>query len=157
MTTKILITGMSGLIGGLVKERLEELGSYELTALNRTDIKGIRTVQADISDLNSIKDAFIGQDIVIHLAAVLVDADWEQLMAVNINGTYNVFEASRLAGVKRVVNASSGATIKGGVKSEGIYKYLEDGQYDKVPKPWKMKGGCFQGIGLMYSGSGTKH
>ena len=138
MTTKILITGMSGLIGGLVKERLEELGNYELTALNRTDIKGIRTVQADISDLNSIKDAFIGQDIVIHLAAVLVDADWEQLMAVNINGTYNVFEASRLAGVKRVVNASSGATIKGVVKSEGIYKYLEDGQYDKVPKPWKM-------------------
>ena len=138
MTTKVLITGMSGLIGELVKEKLEQLGNYELTALNRTNIEGIKTVQADISDLNSIKQAFVGQDIIIHLAAVLVDADWKQLMAVNINGTYNVLEASRLAGVKRVVNASSGATIKGVVKAEGIYKDLEDGEYDNVPKPWKM-------------------
>jgi len=129
---------MSGLIGELVKEKLEQLGSYELTALNRTNIEGIKTVQADISDLNSIKQAFVGQDIIIHLAAVLVDADWKQLMAVNINGTYNVFEASRLAGVKRVVNASSGATIKGVVKTGGIYKDLEDGEYDNVPKSWEM-------------------
>ena len=107
MTTKVLITGMSGLIGELVKEKLGELGSYELTALNRTNIEGVKTIQADISDLSAIKDAFVGQDVVIHLAAVLVNADWQQLMAVNVNGTYNVFEASRLAGVKRVVNASS--------------------------------------------------
>jgi len=138
MATKVLITGMSGLIGELVKEKLGELGSYELTALNRTNIEGVKTIQADISDLNAIKDAFVGQDIVIHLAAVLVNADWQQLMAVNINGTYNVFEASRLAGVKRVVNASSGATIKGVVKREGIYKDLEDGNYENVPNPWKM-------------------
>ncbi len=48
MTTKVLITGMSGLIGELVKEKLEQLGNYELIALHRTNIEGIRTVQADI-------------------------------------------------------------------------------------------------------------
>ncbi|MBR62185.1 MAG: hypothetical protein CL904_05990 [Dehalococcoidia bacterium] len=138
MTTKVLITGMSGLIGELVKEKLEKLGSYELTALNRTNIIGVKTIQADISDLSSIKDAFVGQDIVIHLAAVLVNADWSQLMSVNINGTYNVFEASRLAGVKRVVNASSGAAIKGVVRNGDVYKNLEDGKYEDVPIPWKM-------------------
>ena len=32
---KILITGMSGLIGGILRSHLETLGGYELTALNR--------------------------------------------------------------------------------------------------------------------------
>ena len=32
---KVLITGMSGLFGGLLRRRLESLGGYELSALNR--------------------------------------------------------------------------------------------------------------------------
>ena len=133
---KVLVTGLSGLIGGLLRERLEADGGYEVTALNRTRVEGVRTVQADISDLDAIKDAFIGQDAVVHLSAVLTDAEWDQMAAVNISGTYNVLEASRLAGVRRVVNASSGAVIKGVVRSPGIYRALEEGRYDDVPDSW---------------------
>ena len=135
---KILVTGLSGLIGGLLRDRLEADGGYEITALNRTEVDGVRTVQADISDLDAIRDAFVGQDAVVHLSAVLTDADWAQMVAVNINGTYNVLEASRLAGVARVVNASSGAVIKGVVRSPGVYSDLEAGRYGEVPDTWPM-------------------
>ena len=135
---KILVTGLSGLIGGLLRERLEADGGYEVTALNRSEVEGVRTVQADISDLDAIRDAFAGQDAVIHLSAVLTNAEWDRMVAVNINGTYNVLEASRLAGVKRVVNASSGAVIKGVVRAPGVYRALEDGRYDDVPDSWPM-------------------
>ena len=40
MAKKVLITGMSGLIGGLLKNHLTELGGYELTALNRSSVAG---------------------------------------------------------------------------------------------------------------------
>ena len=135
---KVLVTGLSGLIGGLLRDRLLADGGYEVTALNRSEVAGVRTVRADISDLDAIRGAFAGQDAVVHLSAVLTDAEWDQLAAVNITGTYNVLEASRLAGVSRVVNASSGAVIKGVVRSPGIYKALEEGRYDDVPNSWAM-------------------
>lgn len=139
MTRKVLITGVSGLIGGVLNKHLEDLGGYEITALNRRDVPGVKTFQADISDLEAIKPAFEGQDVVVHLSAVLTEASWEELLEVNVAGTYNVFEAARQAGVKRVVFASSGSTIKGW---EGVqpYKDLVEGNYDKAPKTWPMIG-----------------
>ena len=62
---KVLITGMSGLIGGIVRERLE--GTYALSALNRRPVEGIECYQADIADLDSIQPAFEGVDVVVHL------------------------------------------------------------------------------------------
>ena len=67
--TKVLITGMSGLIGGLLRSHLEDVGGYELRALNRRPVEGVECFQADIGDLEAIKPAFAGQDVVVHLAA----------------------------------------------------------------------------------------
>ena len=66
---KVLVTGMSGLIGGLLRRHLEEIGNYQLTALNRRFLDGVDSFQADISDMDSIKPAFDGKDVVVHLAA----------------------------------------------------------------------------------------
>ena len=128
---KILITGMRGLIGGLLRDHLEKLGNYELTALNRSDVSGVKTHRADISDLDSIKDAFLGIDVVVHLAAYLGDDDFYNQLPTNIIGTFNVFEAARLAGVKRVVYASSGSTIRG---KERYYPYsrIASGEYGQI-------------------------
>ena len=41
--TKVLITGMSGSLGGLLRDHLESLGGYELSALNKSLIEGIKT------------------------------------------------------------------------------------------------------------------
>ena len=66
MTHNILITGMSGLIGTATRKRLEPRA--RLTALNRGEVPGVATVRADLSELDTIRPAFEGQDTVAHLA-----------------------------------------------------------------------------------------
>ena len=80
---KLLITGMSGLIGGAVRRQLE--GRYELSALNRRKVEGVVCHRADIADLGAILPAFEGVDVVVHLAANLW-GDWEELLQSNVIG-----------------------------------------------------------------------
>lgn len=130
----LLMTGMSGLIGGVLRQALEP--SYRLTALNRREIPGVSCYQADISDFDAIRPAFDGQDVVIHLAARAGrDYTWDEIQRYNVTGTYNVFEASRQAGVKRVLFASSGAIISGWEREEP-YKAIAEGRYEDVPPAW---------------------
>lgn len=136
MTERILVTGMSGLIGGAVRRRLE--GKYDLTALNRSLVPGVRTVQADIADFDAIRPAFEGQETVVHLAASARGSDpWERVRNPNLTGVYNVFEAARQARVPRVVFASSGSTISGWEQVQP-YRALVNGDYDNVQYPWPM-------------------
>lgn len=133
-TRNILVTGMSGLIGNAVRNRLEN--KYTLRALNRRHISGLECYQADIANLAQIQPAFGNQDVVVHLAAVVDgDATWDDLLAPNIIGTYNVFEASRRAGVKRIIYASSGSTISDWER-EPPYGAIARGNYDQVPENW---------------------
>ena len=136
MTKRILVTGMSGLIGGAVRQHLES--RYNLTALNRSLVPGVRTVQADIADFDSILPAFEGQDTVVHLAASARGSDpWERVRDPNLIGVYNVFEAARRAGVSRVIFASSGSTISGWEQVQP-YRALGYGDYENVLPPWPM-------------------
>lgn len=136
MTERILVTGMSGLIGGAVRQRLE--GAYELTALNRSLVPGVRTVQADIADFDAILPAFEGQETVVHLAASARGRDpWERVRDPNLIGTYNVFEAARQARVSRVIFASSGSTISGWELVQP-YRAIVNGDYESVQHPWPM-------------------
>ena len=130
---KVLITGMSGLIGGLLRRHLESLGGYELSALNRRPVDGVEWFQADIAHLDEIKPAFEGKDVVVHLAAALGGRDWDSQLSSNVIGTYNVYEAARLAGVKRVVFASSGNAVRG-IEQVPPYDAIAAGRYDKVPE-----------------------
>ena len=111
---KVLITGASGLIGGLVIKNLGE--KYEFTALNRRPLEDIASTQADISNFESIQMAFTDIDTVLHLGALATPGltnNWDGIVSTNIHGTFNVYEASRIAGVKRIIFASSGGTIQG--------------------------------------------
>ena len=129
---KILITGMSGLIGGILRHHLEGLGGYRLRALNRRPVEGVESVQADIADLEAIRPAFQDIDVVVHLAAYLGGSEWAGHLSGNLVGAYNVYEAARLAGVKRVVFASSGATATG-FERIAPYDAIAEGRYDQVP------------------------
>ena len=131
----VLVTGMSGLIGGAVRKHLA--GRYELRALNRRPIEGVPCHQADVADLDGIQPAFKGVHAVVHLAAsVGTHAPFDEILRANVVGTYNVFEAARRAGVRRVVYASSGATVSG-YEREMPYRALADGHYDGPPA-WTM-------------------
>ena len=111
--------------------------TYDLSALNRSHVAGVPCTQADIADLDGIVPAFEGVDAVLHLAASTMAGDWESLLATNIVGVRNVYEAARIQGVKRVVNISSGATILG-YGLESPYKDLLAGEYEKLPEQWPL-------------------
>src|SRR5215472_13730839 len=131
---RVLVTGLSGLIGRALRKEIGE--RFELSALNRSAVDGVPCHRADIVSLDAIRPAFEGVDTVVHLAAQLGSASWEALRDTNVTGTYNVFEAARQAKVKRVVFASSGATVSG-IESEPPYRDLVAGRYDGLTS-WPM-------------------
>lgn len=135
---KILVTGLSGLIGSAFRRANEQ--DHELTAFNRTDVPGVRTMRSDLGDLNALRSAVEGQDVVVHLAAKAGENyAWEELRDTNVEGTRNVFAAATEAGVPRVVFASSGATVAG-YEHDEPYRALVEGRYQDVSESWPLIG-----------------
>ncbi len=133
---KILVTGMSGLIGTALRERLQS--RTELSALNRSDVPGVPTTRANLSDFDAIRPAFDGIDTVVHLAAKAGENfPFEELLHTNVAGTRHVYEAARQAGCRRVVFASSGATVSG-CETDEPYRSMTAGDYANVPGDWPM-------------------
>ena len=129
---RILVTGLSGLIGGAF--HTHAAGKYALRALNRRAVPGVETHRADLGDLDAIRPAFDGIDTVVHLAAAAGDSQPpEAIMRSNVVGTYHVFEAARLASVKRVIFASSGATVSGWEREPPL-SHLVAGHYEQAGK-----------------------
>ncbi len=111
---RILITGAAGNIGKTLREGLR--GRYALLRLS--DIaplgaaeRGEEVVRADIEDFAATRQSMKNIDCVVHLGAIPIEGPWEKILPINIAGTYNVFEAARQQGVKRVVFASSNHAI----------------------------------------------
>jgi len=110
---RVLLLGAAGGIGSAIREGLA--GRYGLMRL--ADIaslpparQGEQIVHADLLDILSLVAAMTGIDTVVHMAGVPVEPEtkaWEQVLPANIIGVHNLFEAARLAGVKRVLFASS--------------------------------------------------
>ena len=69
-------------------------------------------------------------DTVIHMAAYLED-NFDAHLAVNVRGTYNVFEAARQASARRIVLASSGA-ITYHYETEEPYLSLVEARWNDV-------------------------
>ena len=110
----VMITGAAGKIGSVLRNALR--GSYPLVRL--LDIaplgaaeNGEEICAVDIRDAAALEKAMAGIDCVVHLAGMSVEAPWEQVLPLNIEGCYNVFEAARRSGVKRIVFASSNHAI----------------------------------------------
>ncbi|MGE3315425.1 MAG: NAD-dependent epimerase/dehydratase family protein [Planctomycetaceae bacterium] len=137
---KVLITGASGLIAGLVLEKLSD--KYEFSGLSRRSVPGIPHCQASITDAESIRPAFVGMDMVLHLGAATGADEWLEwgpTMAITVHGTLNVYEAARLAGVKRIVFASSGSCQLGWEWDDSLpYGTLANGPDEKIPNSWPM-------------------
>jgi uronate dehydrogenase len=109
----ILITGAAGGIGTMLRTRLAKPGRT-LRLLDLAEItpnEGEEAIQGTVTDFDTALAASEGADAVIHLGSISGEAPWEQILEVNINGTYNVFEAARRAGVPRVVFASSNHAV----------------------------------------------
>ncbi|MGI8644121.1 MAG: NAD-dependent epimerase/dehydratase family protein [Thermomicrobiales bacterium] len=107
---RVLITGAGGRIGRNLTERLGD--RYDLRLHYHAhvphDAVGTDTVAAGITNYDAIAPAMDGMDAVVHLAGEpSVAASWHDVLKANIEGTYNVFEAARVAGVNKIVFAST--------------------------------------------------
>jgi len=106
----ILLTGGSGRIGRCLRYALRD--DYRLVLFNRSAVDDLGPneilVRGDTTDAAAVEAAARGADVIVDMAGVSDIAPFrEKLLPVNILGTYNVFEAARLAGVPRVIYAST--------------------------------------------------
>jgi uronate dehydrogenase len=62
---------------------------------------------ADLSDADAVSAAVQGVDAIVHLGGVSVEGPFHPILMANILGVYNLYEAARRHGVKRIVFASS--------------------------------------------------
>lgn len=147
MTIKrVLITGAYGLIGNLVYTQLAaQPDAYLPSGLVRHNSASERAVAvplqripdaqlhiADLTDFAAVQRAVEGVDVVVHLAAdPSGHTGWESVLNSNIIGTQHVFEASRLAGVKRVIFASTNQVVFG-YREDEPYRTLLAGAYDAI-------------------------
>ena len=111
---RVLLTGASGGVGARLRKLLpQHYPHLRLSDLNAP--KDLRAdeefIAADLADMAQVERAVDGMDGIIHMGAYSVEGPWETILQSNIAGTYNLFEAARRKGVKRVVFASSNHVV----------------------------------------------
>jgi uronate dehydrogenase len=107
----VLITGSSGGIGRSLARSLPALG-WQLRGFDREPAGGdLETICGDITDPDALDAAMAGVRAVVHLAGQATEAPWPVIREANLEGCYQVFEAARRAGVRRVVYASSNHAV----------------------------------------------
>ena len=118
----VVVTGGAGFIGANVVRGLLAEG-YEVAVLDNFStwreehladvVADLRIIRGDVREPEAVADALTGADAVLHYAAARAVnksvAEPEETHDVNTSGTFNVLQAARLAGVQRVVLASTSA------------------------------------------------
>ncbi len=110
---KVLCTGGSGRLGRYVTEDLRGRCALTVLDVKPSQAPGVQYVNASITDFAALKNAFQGQDAVVHLAAIPNPrtAPPDVTFNTNVQGTWNVLQAAEEAGVRRVIVASSDAAL----------------------------------------------
>ena len=108
---KIVLTGAAGRLGSYLREPLSKMASQLLSTDISNDIGSLygneTFVKADLAEMSEIKPLMKDADMVVHFGAYVDEGPFEKLWGPNFVGSYNVWESARLAGVKRVIYASS--------------------------------------------------
>lgn len=137
---KVLLTGAAGRIGSAFRTYAADRYDLRLADI-RTD--GLNTppvgevIQLQIADLDTCRAACQGIDTVLHLAADPGTGAgfYESYLDNNVKGVYNIFEAAKEAGCRRVVYASSVQAIEG-------YPLDEQARTDGPVRPLNIYGAC---------------
>jgi NADH dehydrogenase len=109
---KVLVTGATGFVGPSVVSALVDAGHYVRVlerrpgAWKQAGLPCQEAVEGDMTDPESLRRAIEGQDVVVHLVAIITGKpqDFERVME---QGTRDLVAASQAAGVKRFVLMSA--------------------------------------------------
>src|SRR5689334_2004166 len=125
----ILITGAAGDVGTHLTRELKD--KYKLRLSDKREVKapkGHAFARADISKMSDALRITKGVDAVVHLGGYSVEGPWEAILQSNIVGCYNVFEAARRNGVKRIIFPTSNHAV-------GFYRRDQTIDHRVYPKP----------------------
>jgi len=111
---RCLITGAAGGIGARLRHLLK--GIYPVLRLSdRVEPADLAAdeefIAADLTDAAEVERAVQGMQGIVHLGGISAERPWDEILQANIVGTYNLFEAARKRGVKRIVFASSNHVV----------------------------------------------
>jgi uronate dehydrogenase len=111
---RLLLTGAAGNLGRQLRGALADWADI----VHVTDIvppgdaaAHEETSVVDLADREAVMNMVEGVDAIVHLGGISIDAPFDDLLEANFRGTYNVYEAARKHGVKRIVFASSNHAI----------------------------------------------
>ncbi len=111
---RVLMTGAAGGVGTSLRKLLPAIYSEVVLSdmVAPKDLGPEETfIRADLTKPDEVARACAGVDGIIHLGGFSVEGPWEAILSANIIGCYNLFEQARLAGVKRIVFASSNHAV----------------------------------------------
>lgn len=119
MSRRALVTGGGGFLGGAIARLLIEQGAT-VRSFARGDYpvlqaQGIETIRGDLADAGAVSRAVEGVDLVFHVGAKAgVWGPSREYQLANVEGTRNVLNACRNAGVTRLVYTSSPCVVFNG-------------------------------------------
>lgn len=111
---RVVFTGAAGGIGTMIRPLLAPLypGLVLSDRVAPANLLASETfVPCDLTNPDEVARAVEGAHSVLHFGGYSVEGPWEAIHQSNIVGCYNLFEAARLAGVKRVIFASSNHAV----------------------------------------------
>ncbi len=127
----LLMTGAAGGLGQAMRSRFKA----NCQVLRLSDIStmapaqaGEEVVQADLADAGAVQSLVAGCQAIVHFGGVSTEQPWGPILQANIVGAYNLYEAARIHGVKRVVFASSNHVM-------GFYRQSEVVDALSPPRP----------------------
>ncbi|MEO8104568.1 MAG: NAD(P)-dependent oxidoreductase [Betaproteobacteria bacterium] len=129
--SRLLLTGAAGGLGKVLRERLPKFARV-LRVSDRAELgtaqAGEEVVQCDLADKAAVLRLVEGVDAVVHFGGISLEDKFEHILQSNIVGVFNLYEAVRKHGVKRVVFASSNHVT-------GYYKQTEKIDLDSPLRP----------------------
>ena len=111
---RILMTGAAGGIGTSLRKLLPPIYPDLLLSdlVKPADLGANEKFQAaDLADPAQVEAICDGVDGILHFGGYSVEGPWDSILQSNIIGCYNLFEAARKKGIKRVVFASSNHAV----------------------------------------------
>lgn len=141
---RVFVTGAAGFVGRAVVQALRADGHAVRCLVRRGsehDLRGfeaIERVEGDVRSRHTLEDDIAGCDTVIHLVGIIREAPARGVTfdRVHVDGTMNVLDVARAAGVRRMIHMSALGTRSGARSRYHETKWAAEEAVRSSPLPW---------------------